>query len=257
MKAVRPKKQLGQHFLKELQYCERMVAALQFPEDGRVLEVGPGTGALTQFLPQQKLKVVELDRESVAYLEQYFPHLEGRIYSEDFLRMPLNTVFNGEGFSLVGNFPYNISSQILFHALNFREIIPEIMGMFQKEVAQRIASSPGSKEYGILSVLMQAYYEVTYLFDVPPGAFNPPPKVMSGVIRCSRKPDEITQNIPFSRLKQLVKLAFNQRRKTLRNALASLNCTALLEERKLQGQRAEQLSVQEFIELAQALESTE
>lgn len=257
MKPVKPKKQLGQHFLKELQYCEKMVSALQLPEEGRVLEVGPGTGALTQFLPQKRLKVVELDRESVAYLQTHFPHLEGRIYSEDFLRMPLERIFEGSGFSLVGNFPYNISSQILFHALDFRAFIPEIMGMFQKEVAQRIASPPGSKEYGILSVLMQAYYDVTYLFDVPPSAFIPPPKVMSGVILCTQKPVEFTQSIPYSRLKQLVKLAFNQRRKTLRNALSSLPCEAILAERQLTGKRAEQLSVQQFIDLALALESTE
>lgn len=252
---VRPKKQLGQHFLKEAHYAEKLASALQLPEDGRLLEVGPGTGALTQFLPKEMLKLIEIDHESVAYLQTHFPFIQDRILQRDFLRMPLEEAFDGLAFSLVGNFPYNISSQILFHMLDHRRLIPEMAGMFQKEVALRIAAPHGSKTYGILSVLTQAFYQVDYLFDVPPGAFNPPPKVDSAVIRLQAI--EPLPDIPYSRLKALVKMAFNQRRKTLRNALKSMQIDELLNDLQISGRRAEQIDVGTFIDLAIRIEQTD
>lgn len=234
-----------------------MADALSLPSDSRVLEVGPGMGALTKHLLHGDIKVVEVDAESVEYLNENYIQLSNRIISADFLKLDLSSVFSGKSFSLVGNFPYNISSQILFHALEYRELVPEIMGMFQKEVAQRIAAPPGNKQYGILSVLMQAYFQIDYLFDVPASAFAPPPKVVSGVILAKALPEESTKDIPYKKLKQLVKMAFNQRRKTLRNALSALNQNALLDEMELSSKRAEQLSVSTFIRLAKELERTE
>lgn len=252
---VRAKKHLGQHFLKELKYSREIAEALELSAGKRVLEIGPGTAALTQFLFGNDLKVVEIDTESVDYLKGNYPKLSGRILEVDFLKLDLNTVFEGQEFSLCGNFPYNISSQILFHALDHRNLVVEVCGMFQKEVAKRIASPHGSKEYGILSVLMQAYYDVEYLFDVPPSAFTPPPKVISGVLRARRKEGEELLSIPQKKLSTLVKLAFNQRRKTLRNALSSLGIKDLLDEMQLSGLRAEQVPVATFIDLAKKLEN--
>lgn len=252
---VRAKKQLGQHFLKETRYAEKLAAALQLPEEGRLLEVGPGMGALTQFLPKEALKLVEVDAESVAYLQAHFPIELEQMLQQDFLQMRLDTLFAGKGFSLVGNFPYNISSQIVFKMLDHRHLIPEMAGMFQKEVAQRIAATHGTKTYGILSVLTQVYYRVTYLFDVPPGAFQPPPKVDSAVIRLQAV--DPAPEVPYARLKALVKMAFNQRRKTLRNALKAMQIEDLLNAHQMGGQRAEQIDVGTFIALAQAMDQTD
>lgn len=241
------KKSLGQHFLKDEQICKMIVSSLQENAFERLVEVGPGGGALTKFLlPLQGVdfKAVELDDEKVVYLELTYPSLKGKIIHESIL--DIEAPFT-EAFTVVGNFPYNISSQILFKVLEWKELVPVMIGMFQKEVAQRIVSQPGSKVYGILSVLVQAFYEVEYLFDVPPGSFNPPPKVMSGMIRLKRKLDTLPLKSERS-LFILVKAAFNQRRKMLRNALKSLFDEEILKD-ELFNKRAEQLSIEQFAAL--------
>lgn len=269
---VRAKKHLGQHFLRDLGVSQR-IAQLLTGHGGykTVLEIGPGMGVLTQYLLQNEAyttHVVEIDSESVAYLQQHFPALGERIFAEDFLRMDLDkvtqselsvnseelsvkseelSVESGGKLAIIGNFPYNISSQILFKALEHRNKVPEIVGMFQREVAQRIASPPGNKDYGILSVLLQAFYDIEYAFTVPPGAFDPPPKVQSGVIRLRR--NHVQQlDCDEKKFTQLVKTAFNQRRKTLRNALKPLSIKF---EHSLLDKRAEQLGVAEFVLLTQ------
>ncbi len=211
----------------------------------QLLEIGPGGGAITKYLlelPDVAYKAVEIDAEKVTWLRQHFPAIEGKIVEADVLRVP--KPFEGN-FSIIGNFPYNISSPIMFRILEWETEVDEVIGMFQKEVAQRIAAGPGSKTYGILSVLMQAFFEVKYLFDVAPGCFTPPPKVMSGVLRFSnrRNPHDIADKKLFARL---VKAAFGQRRKTLRNALKGTLPPEALEAHPLMGQRAEQLSVTDF-----------
>jgi 16S rRNA (adenine1518-N6/adenine1519-N6)-dimethyltransferase len=241
------KKSLGQHFLKDEQVCRYIVEALQQDPFERLLEVGPGGGALTKFLlplPGVEFKAVELDTEKVAYLEHVYPVLRGSIIHQDVLKM--DKPFTAP-FTVVGNFPYNISSQILFKVLDWKESVPVMIGMFQKEVAERIVSKHGSKVYGILSVLIQAFYDVEYLFDVPPASFDPPPKVMSGVIRLRKK--AVPADIKSERhLSILVKAAFNQRRKMLRNPLK-----AYFKEEDLQDEiftkRAEQLSLDQFAAL--------
>ena len=241
------KKSLGQHFLKDEQICKMIVAALQENAFDRLVEVGPGGGALTKFLlPLEgiEFKAVELDDEKVVYLEHTYPALKGKIIHKSIL--DIEAPFN-EAFTVVGNFPYNISSQILFKVLEWKELVPVMIGMFQKEVALRIVSQPGTKVYGILSVLVQAFYEAEYLFDVPPGSFNPPPKVMSGMIRLKRKATAIPMKSERS-LFILVKAAFNQRRKMLRNALKSLFDEEVLKE-DLFNKRAEQLSIEQFAAL--------
>ena len=229
---VRAKKALGQHFLCDLKVAQRIVDALSvISGDGEagveksrdVLEIGPGMGVLTQFLLQREdidLKAVELDGESVDYLLTHFPGIEGKLLQADFLRLPLDRIFNGS-FRIIGNFPYNISSQIFFKVLDHKDRIPEVVGMVQKEVAQRIAEKPGSKTYGILSVLLQAWYDIEYLFTVEAGAFAPPPKVRSAVIRLTRN-GRTELGCDEKLFRQVVKTAFNQRRKTLRNALKPL-----------------------------------
>src|SRR5690554_4551852 len=188
--SVQPKKHLGQHFLTDENICQKIVAQYSnFAQTHNVLEIGPGTGAITKYLlaiENIDLHVMEVDTESVAYLTANYPDLKGKIHTSDFLKTDLSRFFDGLPYAVVGNFPYNISSQILFHCIEYRNQIPEIMGMFQKEVAERIAEPPGSKRYGILSVLMQTYYEIEYCFTVNENVFNPPPKVKSGVIRCLR-----------------------------------------------------------------------
>ena len=219
---VKPKKHLGQHFLLDQDIAEKIATSLE-EENDLVIEVGPGTGVLTQFLEKKyskKLKLVEIDRESIAYLNQHFSSLAEQIISEDFLKMDLSQ-FNVSRISIIGNYTYNISSQILFKALEYREQVVELSGMFQKEVAARITAKPGNKTYGILSVLSQAYFKTEYLFDVPPEVFDPPPKVVSGVIRLKRFRTSIP-DCDEKFFKSVVKLAFNQRRKTLRNALKSI-----------------------------------
>jgi 16S rRNA (adenine1518-N6/adenine1519-N6)-dimethyltransferase len=241
------KKSLGQHFLNDVQICLQIKAALSEAPIDQLLEIGPGAGALTQHildLPLHAFKAVELDREKVAYLLHAYPQLEGKLINEDFLETAIP--FEGQ-FTLVGNFPYNISTQIVFRVLDWKEQVPVMIGMFQKEVAERIAAKPHSKAYGILSVLTQAFYEVDYLFDVPPSAFTPPPNVMSGVIRLKRK----TTFPEFSSIKSfyhIVKMAFGQRRKMLRNPLKPYFTTEQLQD-PIFTKRAENLTYQDFADL--------
>lgn len=241
---VRPKKFLGQHFLKNERRAEQIAEALSM-EYPKVLEIGPGTGVLTKYLMNKPvdLKVVEIDRESVAYLKEHYPQL--KIVEGDFLKMDMSSIYS-EDFSIIGNFPYNISSQIFFKVLDHRQQVKEVVCMIQKEVAERIASPPGNKTYGILSVFMQAFYKVEYLYTVKPGDFFPPPKINSAVIRFVRNEVvklECNERMFF----KVVKQAFQMRRKTLRNALKPLN----LSQDKLPylDKRAEQLSVDDFVKL--------
>jgi 16S rRNA (adenine1518-N6/adenine1519-N6)-dimethyltransferase len=254
MQTVKAKKFLGQHFLKDLDIAQKIADSLQGVGYDLVLEIGPGMGVLTQYLLAKPIEtqVVEIDRESVAYLTKNFPQLEGKIHGSDFLKMNLKEVFGGKSMAIIGNFPYNISSQIVFKALEYKELVPEFAGMFQKEVAQRIAAKPGSKTYGILSVLTQAYYEVEYLFTVPPHVFNPPPKVDSGVIRMTRKAD-FSISVDEKLFIEVVKTAFNQRRKTLRNSLKTYNLPQEITENVIFAQRPEQLGFEAFIELTQII----
>ncbi len=241
------KKSLGQHFLKDDSITQKIVAALKEHQFKKLVEVGPGGGALTKYmlqLPDIDFKAVELDDEKVQYLETTYPTLKGKIIHKDFLR--IDPLFEDE-FIVIGNFPYNISSQILFKVLEWKQQVPIMIGMFQKEVAQRIAAKPGNKTYGILSVLVQSFFEVEYLFDVPQNAFTPPPKVMSGVIRIKRK-DDVADMRSEKSLFSLVKMAFNQRRKTLRNATRSLFDDTVLQD-EIFNKRAEQLSITDFAAL--------
>lgn len=256
MKLVKPKKFLGQHFLKDLQVAKDIADTIDTCPDIPVLEVGPGMGVLTQYLIPKKrpLKVVELDFESVAYLKENFRELGDNIIEQDFLKMDLSALFEGRPFVLTGNYPYNISSQIFFKMLDNKEIIPCCTGMIQKEVAERIAAKPGNKTYGILSVLIQAWYNVEYLFTVHEHVFNPPPKVKSAVIRMTRNE---TQDLGCNEklFKQIVKTTFNQRRKTLRNSISTiLNRENPLSADPIFNKRPEQLSVEEFIELTNRVE---
>ena len=256
MKLVKPKKFLGQHFLKDLQVAKDIADTIDICPDIPVLEVGPGMGVLTQYLiPKNRpLKVVELDFESVAYLKENFAELGENIIEKDFLKMDLNSLFDGKSFVLTGNYPYNISSQIFFKMLDNKEIIPCCTGMIQKEVAERIASKPGNKTYGILSVMIQAWYNVEYLFTVHEHVFNPPPKVKSAVIRMTRNE---TQELGCNEklFKQIVKTTFNQRRKTLRNSISPiLDKANPLSADPIFNKRPEQLSVEDFIELTNRVE---
>lgn len=263
---VRPKKSLGQHFLHDKNVAEKIVGALQSTSSQEpVLEVGPGMGVLTRILleaEKNNLKVIEIDRDSVAYLKTHYPQLN--VIEGDFLEMDLSKIFPTK-FSIIGNFPYNISSQILFKVYENKNQVWQVVGMLQKEVADRIAAPHGNKTYGILSVLLQAYYRIDYLFKVPPGVFNPPPKVMSAVVRLERN-DRITLPCDEVLFKQVVKQGFNNRRKTLRNALKNLilpafqdqpeGSLATLLEHEIFNKRAEQLSVEDFIYLTQLIEKS-
>ena len=251
MRQVRAKKALGQHFLTDLSVAERIALTVSEYKHLPLIEVGPGMGVLTQFLLQNghDLKVVELDSESVRYLSQCYPQLDGRIIEADFLKLDLAEVTGQPQFVVIGNYPYNISSQILFKVLDYKDQVVCCSGMFQREVAQRIAAPPGSKTYGILSVLLQAWYDIEYLFTVDEHVFNPPPKVKSGVIKLVR--NEVKQLDCNERLfKTIVKTSFGQRRKTLRNSLRSLlpKDSPVLES-DIFRQRPEQLSVSDFIQL--------
>ena len=259
MKSVKPKKFLGQHFLKDLQVAQDIANTVDACPELPILEVGPGMGVLTQFLMTKKrpLKVVELDFESVAYLRENFPALGNNIIEQDFLKMDLAQLFEGKPFVLTGNYPYNISSQIFFKMLDYKDLIPCCTGMIQKEVAERMAAGPGSKTYGILSVLIQAWYRVEYLFTVHEHVFNPPPKVKSAVIRMTRNE---TQELGCNEklFKQIVKTTFNQRRKTLRNSISPiLDKTNPLMADPIFNKRPEQLSVQEFINRVEQALNTE
>ena len=248
---VKPKKQLGQHFLKDAGTCQKIANQVIWTDQTRkVLEIGPGMGALSKYLweiPEIDLWLLDVDIESIDYLRAAYPAHAERILFGDFLRLNPAELFGDDSFIVVGNFPYNISSQILFKCLEYRNQVPQIMGMFQKEVAVRVAQKPGSKEYGIISVLLQTFYDINYCFTVDEHVFIPPPKVKSGVIRCVRNERNslpCDEKLYF----QVVKVAFNQRRKTLRNSLRVLLKDAPLPA-KFEQQRPERLSVEDFIEL--------
>ncbi len=265
MKQVRPKKNLGQHFLTDLSIARRIADTVDACPELPVLEVGPGMGVMTQYLVEKPrpLKVVEIDRESVAYLNEHFPRLRENILGEDFLRMDLSKVFDGQQFVLTGNYPYDISSQIFFKMIDNRHLIPCCTGMIQHEVALRMASKPGSKAYGILSVLIQAWYDVEYLFMVDETVFNPPPKVKSAVIRMTRNE---TRQLGCNEelFKRVVKTVFNQRRKMLRVSLKQLLSDTQLSTLSSQLStvnsqlsltlRPEQLSISQFVELTNGVE---
>lgn len=256
MNLVRPKKFLGQHFLKDLKIAEDIANTVDANPSTPILEVGPGMGVLTQFILKKgrALKVIELDTESIAYLNEEFPELDGDIIEGDFLKMDLNDIFNGKSFTLTGNYPYNISSQIFFKMLDNKDLIPLCTGMIQKEVAERIASKPGKKAYGILSVLIQAWYTVEYLFTVSEKVFNPPPKVKSAVIRMTRNNTK-ELGCDESLFKSVVKTTFNQRRKTLRNSIKPiLGKDAEVTKLDIFLKRPEQLSVEEFIYITNLVE---
>lgn len=254
--SVRAKKHLGQHFLTDKNICRKIARQYsKHKECDRVLEIGPGMGALTEFLIEEGLdvSVMDIDTESIAYLEDNFPALEGKIFEADFLKVDLQKSMGTESFGVVGNFPYNISSQILFKCLEYRNQIPEIMGMFQKEVAVRVAEKPGTKQYGILSVLLQAFYDIEYCFTVDEHVFNPPPKVKSGVIRCTRNERD---QLPCDEklFIRIVKMSFNQRRKTIRNSIKQFIKGKDVDHEFLK-LRPEVLSVDQFVELTQWVES--
>jgi 16S rRNA (adenine1518-N6/adenine1519-N6)-dimethyltransferase len=252
---VRPKKYLGQHFLKDRNIAAKIVDALDVAPAFGVIEIGPGTGVLTELLMKKDidLKLIEIDTESVTYLHEHFPALNGKVVQGDFLELP-QTSFHVGPYAVIGNFPYNISSQIFFRVLDMRDQVTQVVCMLQKEVAKRLVASHGNKTYGILSVLLQAYYDLKYLFDVPPGVFHPPPKVMSGVIRLTRNN---RQHLDCDELLfvRLVKQGFQNRRKTLRNALKNLNLPAAVYRLDVMDRRAEQLSVEEFIKLSRDVQN--
>ena len=256
MKQVKPKKFLGQHFLKDLSIAKAIADTVDICPSLPILEVGPGMGVLTQFLitKERTVDVVEIDYESVAYLRAHYPELEDHIIEDDFLKMHLDRLFDGSPFVLTGNYPYNISSQIFFKMLDNKERIPLCTGMIQREVAQRLAAAPGSKTYGILSVLVQAWYDVEYLFTVSENVFNPPPKVKSAVIAMRR--NEVTDlGCDEALFKRVVKTTFNQRRKTLRNSIKPLvpaGHPVLADE--LFNKRPEQLSVADFVALTNKID---
>ena len=270
MKSVRPKKQLGQHFLTDQEVAQKIANTVDACPGLPILEVGPGMGVLTQYLlPKGRpVKVVEIDTESVVYLKEHMPQLGEDILEDDFLRMPLDRIFSGNPFVLTGNYPYNISSQIFFRMLEYRDLIPCCTGMIQREVALRMAAAPGSRTYGILSVLLQAWYDIEYLFTVDEHVFCPPPKVKSAVIRLTR--NSVT-SLPCQEalFRRVVKTTFNQRRKTLRNNIRPL-LTQIDTEQTGKGiqpkdhtewlaqplfqKRPEQLSVQDFIQLTLSLQ---
>jgi 16S rRNA (adenine1518-N6/adenine1519-N6)-dimethyltransferase len=255
---VRAKKHLGQHFLNDENIAKDIADTLTLEGYKQVLEIGPGTGVLTKYLLKKDIKthVIEIDRESVEYLKANYLNLADRVYEEDFLKYDLTEVFKDEPFAVIGNFPYNISTQIVFKTLEMREQIPEFSGMFQKEVAARICSKEGSKVYGIMSVLVQAFYEAEYLFTVSPTVFIPPPRVDSGVLRLKRKKN-FTLPVDEKLFFRVVKTAFQQRRKTLRNSLKSFNLSDNLKANAIFDKRPEQLSVDAFLELTLLVENDE
>ena len=247
MEKVKAKKHLGQHFLKDESVAQNIADTLNLEGYEDVLEIGPGMGVLTKYLLEKPINtyVIEIDTESVEYLDSNYPKLQGKIISKDFLKYDVNEVFGGKQFAIIGNFPYNISTQIVFRTLELRNQIPEFAGMFQKEVAERICEKKGSKTYGILSVLAQAFYDAEYLFTVDEHVFIPPPKVKSGVLRLRRKENfslPCGEKLFFT----VVKTAFQQRRKTLRNSLKTLNLSDNLREDEVFNLRPEQLSVEQF-----------
>ncbi|KQC32719.1 16S rRNA methyltransferase [Nonlabens sp. YIK11] len=264
-KGVTAKKHLGQHFLKDENVAIQIADSLSYKGYDQVLEIGPGTGVLTKHVIRKGIKVtaLELDSESVVYLKHSFPIEHAKIVTPqtfevietDFLQKDLTEIYGDQPFAIIGNFPYNISTQIVFKTVENRDQIPEFGGMFQKEVAQRICAQHGSKTYGILSVLTQAYYDAEYLFTVGPEVFDPPPRVHSGVLSLKRKPNHDQLSCSYDKLRQVVKLAFNQRRKTLRNSLKSMDLPDAMREREIFDLRPEQISVQEFVDLTTEIEA--
>ncbi|SFW60777.1 16S rRNA (adenine(1518)-N(6)/adenine(1519)-N(6))-dimethyltransferase RsmA [Cellulophaga fucicola] len=260
---VKAKKHLGQHFLTDEPIAQQIAETLTHKGYTNVIEIGPGTGVLTKYILKHNLDLIamDLDRESIAYLNQNFllehPELLNRkgsftVVEADFLKQDLSTIFGAEQYAITGNFPYNISTQIVFKTLENKERIPEFTGMFQKEVAQRICSKEGSKAYGILSVLTQAYYTAEYLFTVPPTVFNPPPKVDSGVLRLTRK-ENLDIGVDEKLLYRVVKAVFNQRRKTIRNSLKTFELSDNLKEDPIFDKRPEQLAVADFVALTKKI----
>ena len=259
MKLVKPKKNLGQHFLTDLNIAKRIADTVDACPDIPVLEIGPGMGVLTQYLVEKprEVKAVEIDAESVAYLYEKFPTLRENILGEDFLRMQLEDVFGGRQFVLTGNYPYDISSQIFFKMLDYKDLIPCCTGMIQREVALRMAAQPGNKTYGILSILIQAWYDVEYLFTVDEDVFNPPPKVKSAVIRMTRN-NVSKLDCDEKLFKRLVKTVFNQRRKMLRVSLRQMFPAKPREgfyEQEVMTKRPEQLTIARFVELTNMVEA--
>ena len=257
MDKVKAKKHLGQHFLNDENIARKIADTLSLSGYQKVLEIGPGMGVLTKYLLDKPIDtyVIEIDTESVEYLKSHYLKLSNKIISKDFLKYDLKEVFGNEPFAIIGNFPYNISSQIVFRALDFREQVVEFSGMFQKEVAERICEKKGSKTYGILSVLVQAFYDAEYLFTVSENVFTPPPKVKSGVLKLTRKENfhlPCDEKLFFN----VVKTAFNQRRKTLRNSLKPIGISDNVKENKIFDLRPEQLSVEEFIEITKMLSAS-
>jgi 16S rRNA (adenine1518-N6/adenine1519-N6)-dimethyltransferase len=256
MEKVKAKKHLGQHFLKDERIAKDIADTLCLEGYADILEIGPGMGVLTKYLLEKETNVyvIEIDTESVVFLEENFPKLRDKIISKDFLKYNINEVFNGKPFAIIGNFPYNISTQIVFKMLEMRNQVPEFSGMFQKEVAERICEKKGTKTYGILSVLVQAFYDAEYLFTVNEDVFIPPPKVKSGVLRLRRKENYVlpcNEKLFFT----VVKTAFQQRRKTMRNSLKTLNLTDNLREDTIFDLRPEQLDVAQFLALTQKIEA--
>lgn len=251
---VRAKKALGQHFLTDLTIARNIVGALTVSDVRDVLEIGPGMGVLTQYLLQREdidPRMIEIDEESVNYLLTHFPGIQGKLMEGDYLRLNMRKIFPGS-YRVIGNFPYNISSQIFFKILDDKDLVPEVVCMIQKEVAERLAEKPGSKTYGILSVLLQAWYDIEYLFTVGSGAFAPPPKVQSAVIRLRRN-SRTELGCDEKMFRQVVKTAFNQRRKTLRNALKPLLAEGMDTSAQIFDLRAERLGVEEFVSLTNML----
>ena len=253
---MKAKKSFGQHFLNNEEYAAAIADGLQLTDTyKKILEVGPGRGVLTKYLLEKvpELVVVEADRDMVFYLQKHFPQLQGQIIAEDFLKVPLNAFMKEESFGLIGNYPYNISSQIIFKMLEYRTQIPEMVGMFQKEVADRIIAPPGSKTYGVVSVLVKAYYDGELLFNVSKGNFTPPPKVESAVIRLVRKEDT-DLGCSYKSLRQVVKQSFSQRRKMLRNTMKSFSKDPDFLALPIMRERPEQLSLAAFVELTKEVE---
>ncbi|HEU4495570.1 MAG TPA: 16S rRNA (adenine(1518)-N(6)/adenine(1519)-N(6))-dimethyltransferase RsmA [Flavobacterium sp.] len=256
MEKVKAKKHLGQHFLNDESIAKDIANTLSLNGYENILEIGPGMGVLTKYLLEKPITayVIEIDNESVAYLDANYPKLQGHIISKDFLKYDISEIFKDSQFAIIGNFPYNISTQIVFKTLELRRQIPEFSGMFQKEVAERICEKKGTKAYGILSVLVQAFYEAEYLFTVHENVFSPPPKVKSGVLRLRRK-ENFTLPCSEKLFFTVVKTGFQQRRKTLRNSLKSLNLSDNLREDAIFGLRPEQLDFEQFIALTQKIEA--
>ena len=256
MKPVRAKKKLGQHFLKDKSIAEKIAQTLHFENYSKVIEIGPGMGVLTEFLMPMKAEVflIDIDHDSIEYLKEKYPLKLKEIIEADFLKFDLQSIFGKAPFAIIGNFPYNISTQIVFKLLEFREQVPFFSGMFQKEVAERICEGPGTKKYGILSVLSQLFYTTEYLFTVPPGVFQPPPKVDSAVIQLKRKED-YSLLCDEKLLFKIVKMSFQQRRKTLRNSLKTLQLSEVIREDSIFDLRPERLSGKDFIQLTNRIDN--